>query len=106
MIFAISPQVISPRIEMSKIIDANTFSHYKKGDDLKEDFMSLRKFGSVHVETGDFIFNYCDSCGGPQLGHVEGECAVKPKLKKDAREWMEYLIKIEPECEIAVAKQI
>ena len=63
---------------MSKI-DKTTFSHYKKIDELKEDFNDLGKFGSIQPDTGDFIFKYCDTCGGRLFGHLDGECKVKPK---------------------------
>ena len=63
-------------------------AHYKRGDDLYNDIQNLEQFGELDKETGSFSFQYCDSCGGPQLGHIteKDECNIKPKMKKAKKE--------------------
>ena len=74
---------------------------------MKQDFQDLGNYGRVDLESGGFIFDSCDICNGPKLGHIVApgdECKIKPKMKKDTIDWIEEILMSEPEFEIALAK--
>ena len=81
-------------------------AHYKRGDDLQEDIKRLQDFGHINEESGKFIFDACDSCGGQKLGHIteSSSCTVKPKMAKASKEWIEDMIQDEANFESSLAK--
>ena len=64
----------------------------------------LGSYGHINDETGKFVFDLCDSCGGPKLGHnltEHSSCEVKPKMTKSSREFIEDILQKEPEFGVA-----
>ena len=73
---------LSGALSMNRMSTIDMMNRYKDSDGLFQDIDKLSSFGKCDPATGLFLFDICNHCKGPRLGHKDRAEACKSKIEK------------------------